>query len=124
MLVTGGCLSSQRIQMPTCFYPPEQVQRRAAQVQDPYPDASLGPNVGFRPLGFVQQRSESQQVKDRYYSGFLKSHFGGSQPTPVQSSAAPMMGPQMGAPRMASPPPQMMSPQMANPAVPAPIIYQ
>lgn len=57
--------------------------RREAQIQDPYPDETMGPPVGDRPREFIKQRSEPQQVRDRFYSGFLKSHFG-TQRTPQQ----------------------------------------
>jgi hypothetical protein len=99
LLTAAGCLSPQRIQYPRLGFSSEEAQRRAAQVQDPYPDASAGPQVDFRPLGFVKQRSMPQQTKDRFYSGFLKSQFGGPQPRPNTTGAAPMMGPALASPR-------------------------
>lgn len=123
MLVSGGCNSWQRIQYPTTFFPDRETQRKTAQIQDPYPDASIGPSVGFRPLNFQEQRAEPQQVRDRYYSSFLKSHFGGAQPTPMQTTAVPMMGPQMaGQPSVQptaqaawGPPPQLAGPTIVIP---------
>jgi hypothetical protein len=57
-----------------------ELQRRQAQIQDPYPSTIGGPEVGFRPLGYEVQRSEAQQIKDRFYSGYLRNQFS-PQPT-------------------------------------------
>jgi len=122
MLVSGGCLSPRAVQWPTCYFPTKETQRRAAQIQDPYPDRNTGPDMGFRPLGYQTQRSEPQETRDRYYSSFLKSHFGGPQPVP-QTSAAPMLGPRYagspGAPQYAQP---MFAPQqLAMPGYGVPV---
>ncbi|SFI92715.1 hypothetical protein [Planctomicrobium piriforme] len=97
LLVWGCAFSPNRVQYPTIGVPSEEAQRRAAQIQDPYPDATIGPPVDARPRGFLQQRSEPQQTKDRFYSGFLKSHFGGPTPKPAPapgtSAVPPMIGP-------------------------------
>jgi len=126
--VQAGCLSPNAVQWPSTYFSDRETQRRSAQVQDPYPDSSTGPEVGFRPLGFQEQRSEPQQVRDRYYSSFLKSHFGGSQPSPAQTSAAPMLGPGFSGQQYAGQPingqplngqqyanPQYITPQYASP---------
>ncbi|WP_437192335.1 hypothetical protein [Planctomicrobium sp. SH527] len=104
ILLGSGCgaFSPSKMQYPDFAMRHPEAQRRAAQVQDPYPDASVGPQMNFRPLGFQNQRSSAQQVKDRYYSSFLRSNFGNQPQTsvpqpgaPVTTGMPPMMGPQM-----------------------------
>jgi len=76
-----GCLNPAKTRFPTLFTQESaELQRREAQIQDPYPDATVGPQTGFRPLNFQKQRSEPQQAKDRFYSGYLRNQFS-SQPT-------------------------------------------
>jgi len=73
--------------MPNAFaLEPAEKQRREAQIQDPYPDATNGPETGFRPLGFQQQRSEPQQIKDRFYSGHMRNQFS---PAPTTQPVGP-----------------------------------
>lgn len=82
VLISGaGCLNPSTTRLPTLF-PSEsaEMQRREAQIQDPYPDATAGPPTDFRPLGFQAQRSVPQQAKDRFYSGYLRNQFS-PQPT-------------------------------------------
>lgn len=83
LLLVGCNLGPDRVRYPTLIPENQQTSRRAAQVQDPFPDGSMGPSTGSRPLGFQTQRSEPQRVRDRYYNGFLKSNFG----TPSANSA-------------------------------------
>lgn len=76
-----GCSSPATTRYPTLMTNESaELQRREAQIQDPYPDSTTGPPTGFRPLGFQHQRSEPQQIKDRFYSGFLRNQFS-TQPT-------------------------------------------
>lgn len=104
ILLAPGCgaFSPSKVQYPDFAIRHPEAQRRAAQIQDPYPDGSVGPSVNFRPLGFQNQRSSAQQVKDRYYSGFLRSNFGNQPQTsvpqpgaPVTTGMPPMLGPRM-----------------------------
>jgi hypothetical protein len=52
-----------------------EVERRRNQVQDPFPDADAGPEMGFRPREFEEQRTEVQRSKDRTYAGFLRGRY-------------------------------------------------
>jgi len=82
LLAGSGCLNPATTRLPTLFSQESaEMQRREAQIQDPYPDATAGPQTGFRPLNFQKQRSEPQQSKDRFYSGYLRNQFN-AQPTP------------------------------------------
>ena len=71
-----------------------EVERRESQIQDPYPDRDLGPDVGFRPRGFEEQRPEIQRTKDRSYSAFLRSQARQTPPPPD----APVYPPALPAP--------------------------
>lgn len=97
-----GCFTSHTTRCPSLWPRGAEVARREAQVYDPYPDEKWGPQVGFRPLQFTQQRSVPQQAKDRFFSSFLKTRYG----SPAAPAPAPQLQPQM--------PPQMQqfSPQL------------
>ncbi|WP_437187128.1 hypothetical protein SH668x_000510 [Planctomicrobium sp. SH668] len=87
MVVANGCLNPSTTRFPHLFSAEDpELQRREAQVQDPYPDASLGPSVGFRPQSFLQQRSEPQQVKDRFYNGTIRNQMS---PVPTTQPVGP-----------------------------------
>ena len=72
LFLSTGCVNRWNTRLPTCFTRPAEFERREAQVQDPYPDDRLGPDVGFRPLGYQEPRSEPQKVKDQAYVSFLR----------------------------------------------------
>ncbi|QDT54551.1 hypothetical protein Pan44_25840 [Caulifigura coniformis] len=70
-----------------------EVERRANQIQDPFPDNDAGPSMGFRPLEFEEQRSEIQRARDRSYAGFLRGRYTSQVPpgqsAPVFANAVP-----------------------------------
>jgi hypothetical protein len=84
VLVQAGCVNPQTTRVPELAPRGSEYERRESQIQDPYPDKELGPEVGFRPREFQQQRSEVQRSKDRSYSSFLRSRVG-----PAGSAAPP-----------------------------------
>ncbi|TWT47988.1 hypothetical protein KOR42_40720 [Thalassoglobus neptunius] len=76
--------------MPTCATRPAELERREAQVMDPYPDDQVGPNIGFRPLGYQTPRSEAQQAKDQFYVSMLRQQNGGGiAPSPQGPTLVP-----------------------------------
>lgn len=87
-----GCLSPHTTRFPTFGQKDSETERRAYQLQDPYPDSRIGPSTGFRPLGFEDQRSEAQNAKDRFYGGFQKMVNNGAQ-RPVQPMNGAMLPP-------------------------------
>lgn len=80
-LVCTGCLSAPTTRLPTLTTRGPDYERRESQVQDPYPDGKVGPEVGFRPPAFETQRAEPQRVRDRFFTGFLRQQSG--PPAPV-----------------------------------------
>lgn len=79
MLMCGfGCMNPMSTRYPSVIPRAAETERRAAQIKDPYPDARMGPDVGFRPTEFQTQRSVPLNAKDRFYSGFA------SQPRYIQ----------------------------------------
>lgn len=68
-----GCLNPFTTRVPQVASRGSEYERRESQIQDPYPDRNLGPDPGFRPLGFQDQRSEVQLAKDRAYAGFIRT---------------------------------------------------
>lgn len=77
LLIFGsGCVSPFNTKTPQVVHRPAEVERREAQVHDPYPDSTFGPDTGFRPLGFTEQRSEPQRAKDRFYTAMLRRQNG------------------------------------------------
>ncbi|MCA8997556.1 MAG: hypothetical protein KDA80_11225 [Planctomycetaceae bacterium] len=88
-----GCLSPFSTRLPEVVGRPAEVERRASQIKDPYPDSRLGPEVGFRPLEFQEQRAEPVNAKDRYYSGFVSRPR--VSPTPAPAYPPGAMAPPM-----------------------------
>jgi hypothetical protein len=86
LLLSSGCLTPWNTRFPRLLPTMPQYERRQAEVQDPYPDKSLGPDTGFRPLEFDQQRSEERQAKDKHQATILRQQYG--QP-PTGASSAP-----------------------------------
>lgn len=84
-----GC-SPVTTRYPTLTTMDAEYQRREAQIQDPYPDARMGPDTGFRPLGFEHQRSDAQIAKDRFGAGVQKQRYGNPfAPPPVPTTQYP-----------------------------------
>lgn len=90
LVVSSGCMNSPTTRYPTLVPRAAETERRAAQIKDPYPDSRMGPEVGFRPTEYQQQRAEPVIAKDRFYSGFV------SRPRLEQPSPGPqgVPGPQ------------------------------
>jgi hypothetical protein len=65
-------------------------ERRQAQIQDPYPDARMGPDTGFRPPEFQHQRAEPRIAKERFGAALQKERNGNPfAPPPVPTSQYP-----------------------------------
>jgi len=66
LATTGsGCLLDTRfVQMPQLMPRHPATEHRAAEYHDPYPDESIGPSTGSRPLGFKRQRAEARRAAD------------------------------------------------------------
>lgn len=61
----SGCLLDTRfVQMPQLMPRHSATEQRAAEYHDPYPDESIGPSTGSRPLGFKRQRAEARRAAD------------------------------------------------------------
>ncbi|MEZ6058333.1 MAG: hypothetical protein R3C01_16660 [Planctomycetaceae bacterium] len=76
----GGCITPQNTRFPSPHFRPTSVERAAAQIYDPFPDRSIGPDTGFRPRDFNQQRSDVMRAKQRsHLSGLIP--YGSSFPT-------------------------------------------
>lgn len=83
LCLCAGCLNCWTTRLPTCWTRGPEIERREAQIQDPFPDSKWGPDTGFRPLEFQQQRSEPQRAKDRHYTSMLRTRFGVSPAPPL-----------------------------------------
>jgi len=81
----SGCMNVSTTRLPFMASRGVEVERRANQVQDPFPDDDAGPEMGFRPREFEDQRSEIQRARDRSYAGFLRGRYT-SQVPPGQSA--------------------------------------
>ena len=57
LLLTTGCLSPKTTRLPSVVPGYPQVEKRAFERHDPFPDQSAGPETHNRPLGFETQRS-------------------------------------------------------------------
>jgi len=85
----AGC-SPVSTRLPTCTTMNSEYQRREAQIQDPYPDSRMGPDTGFRPREFLNQRSNAQIAKDRFGAALQKQRYGNPYaPPPVPTTQYP-----------------------------------
>lgn len=85
----AGC-SPATTRFPTCGTMNAEYQRREAQIQDPYPDSRMGPDTGFRPRDFLNQRSNAQIAKDRFGAALQKQRYGNPYaPPPVPTTQYP-----------------------------------
>jgi hypothetical protein len=84
VLTLSSCINERNTRFPTVFnYGPE-YERAQAAVQDPYPDSIAGPDTGFRPNEFHQERPEPDRVRDRWTATRMRQDYqrmnGGQQP--------------------------------------------
>jgi hypothetical protein len=83
--MSAGCgINRWNTKLPSLNYGSAAMQRREATHQDPFPDDSIGPSLGFRPPGYETPRTDPLRTKNHYNSTILK-----------QQSGAPV-GPQIG----------------------------
>lgn len=78
-----GCLTPLNTKFPTLAPHSTEYEQRESQVQDPFPETDLGPETGFRPPDYEQQRSEVQRAKERFGASILRQQHGSPQPGPV-----------------------------------------
>jgi hypothetical protein len=76
MLLLCGCVNPWNTRMPEVAPRSTQYEQSQAKVQDPFPDADIGPDVGFRPLDYRQQRSEPLRSKERVNAAILRQQLG------------------------------------------------
>jgi hypothetical protein len=74
---TAGCgVNRWNTRLPTLNYGSWDLQRREATHQDPFPDDSIGPEVGFRPPGYETPRTDPLRTRNHYSSTILKQQRG------------------------------------------------
>ena len=76
-----GCITPYTTAFPSLSFMPAEYERREAQIHDPFPDVSIGPDTGNRPPGFTQQRSETLRAQDKYFAALRRQQSGA--PFPV-----------------------------------------
>jgi hypothetical protein len=62
--VSGCLLDSRYVKMPELIPRHPALEHRAAEYHDPFPDESIGPSTGTRPLGYTRQRAEARRAAD------------------------------------------------------------
>lgn len=115
LLGSVGCVTPFNTKTPQVVHRPAEMERREAQVHDPYPDSTFGPDTGFRPLGYTEQRSEPQRAKDRFYTSMLRSQNGN--PHVPQTMNAPTGRPQVTNPHLNGAQQVYGTPQYVTPTV-------
>ena len=61
----AGCLFDTRfVKMPELLPRHPATEHRAAEYHDPFPDESIGPSTGNRPLGFKRQRTGTRRAAE------------------------------------------------------------
>lgn len=79
--ISQGCITPNTTHFPALSFMPAEYERREAQIHDPYPDVSIGPDTGNRPPGFGQQRPETLRAQDKYFAALRRQQSGA--PFPV-----------------------------------------
>jgi hypothetical protein len=75
-LSLAGCVNPFNTRLPEVAPRSTQYEQAQARIQDPFPDAETGPDIGFRPLDFQQQRSEQMLSKEKASAAFLRQQMG------------------------------------------------
>lgn len=75
-LSLSGCVNPLSTRLPDVAPRSTQYEQSQAKIQDPFPDADSGPDVGFRPLDYRQQRSEPLRTKERANAAILRQQLG------------------------------------------------
>jgi hypothetical protein len=71
-----GCLTPYNTRLPEVLPRSLEYERRESEVQDPFPDAALGPETEARPPEYGQQRSESRRARDRSAATWMRQQYG------------------------------------------------
>lgn len=72
----SGCLTPDNTRLPEVLPRSLEYERRESEVQDPFPDAALGPETDARPPEYGQQRSEPRRARDRSAATWLRQQYG------------------------------------------------
>lgn len=73
----AGCgVNRWNTRLPSLHYESADTQRREATHQDPFPDDTIGPDVGIRPPGYETPRTDPLRTKNHYNSTILKQQSG------------------------------------------------
>lgn len=76
VLPIGGCVNPFSTRFPELAPRSTQYEQAQAKIQDPFPDAETGPDIGFRPLDYRLQRSEQMLSKEKANAAFLRQQIG------------------------------------------------
>ena len=93
LLVTAsGCPTTR---LPSILPGPQDADKRSFNVHDPLPETDIGPDMGIRPRGFMQERSEPRRTQEA--QGLLGMPPRGSDVVPAPAGpvapGAPMVAP-------------------------------
>jgi hypothetical protein len=69
--LSGCAYDPRRFRLPEIHPRHPELERRAAEYHDPFPDDSIGPSADSRPRGFGRQRSETRRAADLRSVHFL-----------------------------------------------------
>jgi hypothetical protein len=93
LVAAGGC---QQTRLPSLVPSPYDADKRSFNVHDPLPETNIGPDMGARPPGFMQERSEPRRTQEA--EDLLGIPRGGTNAVPagaqmVAPPGAPMVAP-------------------------------
>ncbi len=69
--LSGCAYDPRRFRLPEVWPRHPEIERRAAEYHDPFPDDAIGPPADSRPRGFGRQRSETRRAADLRSVHFL-----------------------------------------------------
>lgn len=70
-MLSGCAYDPKRFKLPEVWPRHPEIERRAAEYHDPFPDDAIGPTADSRPRGFGRQRSETRRAADLRSVHFL-----------------------------------------------------
>ena len=80
LVCASGCFSPMHTRLPTLWPSHPQTEAQAFQLQDPFPDNDIGPDVQARPRGFDRPRTEARRGAELRLLHGLSSGPEGSRP--------------------------------------------
>jgi hypothetical protein len=78
----NGCLNPHYTQFPTIMPKNSQIEKRAAEVHDPFPNVEAGPETNHRPVGYGTPRTKPRRDLEHRQRRLIRPRSGESELPP------------------------------------------